>query len=252
MRLIFTGILLLFCLLVTSITRAQVPLSGTVYDSLRRNLVEGVKVQSTGGQRTETDSMGRYKLVVNEADSVSFSYNGKPTQKFPVSAIKDPFHFDIQLHMTIKGKYNTLQEVVVYGKSYRQDSAENRDTYRDIFEYKKPGLKTSINPNNGVVGADVNEIINIFRFQRNKRIKAFQKRLEQQEEDHYVDYRFNKTLVRRVTGIKEPQLSEFMQIYRPSYAFASGSDEVSFYQYILNCAAQFKLRHPLSPATVNP
>jgi hypothetical protein len=243
LRLIYTSISLLACLLVTTITRAQVPLSGTVYDSSRYNLVEGVKVQSTGGQHTVTDSMGRYSLIVNLTDSVTFSYNGKPTQKFPVTAITDPYHFDIRLHMTIKGKYSTLKEVVVYARSYRQDSIENRETYRDIFGYTKPGLKTGINPNNGVVGADVNEIINIFRFQRNKRLKAFKKRLEQQEEDHYVDYRFNKTLVRRITGIQEPLLTEFMMIYRPTYDFVSGSDEVAFNQYILDCAKDFKNKH---------
>ena len=243
LRLIFTGILLLACLLVSTLTRAQVPVSGTVYDSLRRNLVEGVRIQSTGGQHTETDSMGRYSFIVNPSDSIVFSYKGKSTPKFPVSGIVDPYHFDVQLHMTIKGKYSTLKEVVVFAKSYREDSLENRESYRDIFEYKKPGLKTSINPGNGVVGADVNEIINIFRFQRNKRIKAFQKRLEQQEQDHYVDYRFNKTLVRRITGIQEPQLTEFMMVYRPSYEFVSLSDEVAFNQYILDCAAQYKKKH---------
>lgn len=223
-------------------SHAQVTLSGTVYDSLRRNLVEGVLVQSTGGRNTETDSMGRYSLIVSEKDSVVFSYKGKPTQKFPVLGISDPNHFDIRLHMTVKGKYSTLQEVVVYAKSYQQDSAENRDTYRDVFDYRKPRLKSSINPTNGVVGADVNEIINMFRFQRNKRLKAFQKRLEQQEEDQYIDYRFNKTLVRRITRIQEPELTEFMKLYRPSYEFVSLSDEVAFNQYILNCATHFRLK----------
>ena len=219
---------------------AQLILRGTVYDAGKINLVEGVRVVSTGGLFDITDSMGRYAIMVAEKDSVYFSYENKPTQKFAVKTISDQANFNISLHVTVKGKYTTLKEVIVYSKTYRQDSLENRQSYADIFEYRKPGIRAGISPD-GVAGMDVNEIINMFRFKRNKRLRAFQLRLELQEQDKYVNYRFNKLLVRRITQLQGAQLDSFMVLYRPTYAFASQADEMVFNQYILNVSYEYKI-----------
>ena len=218
--------------------KAQLHLSGTVYDSSKVNYVEGVRVVSTGGMFTITDSMGRYTILVSEKDSLLFFYHNKPTQKFVVKDIPDPAHFNISLHVTVKGKYSTLKEVVVRTRWYRLDSLENRENYADIFGYRKPGLSTSIVPGGGV-GADINELINIFRFKRNRRLKAFQNRLEKEEEEKYVNFRFNKNFVRRVTQLKGEALDSFMVKYRPSYEFSVNADEISFNRYILNSSYFF-------------
>lgn len=218
---------------------AQLTVSGTVFDSGRRNYVPNVQVQSTGGSSTRTDTMGHYKILVNEGDSLTFIYKNKPTQKFAVKDIASPGQFDLSLGITVKDGFRTLKEVIVFAKSYRQDSIENRQTYADVYNYHKPTIRTSISPG-GAVGADVDEIINMFRFKRNKRLRAFQARLEQQEQDHYVDYRFNKNFVRRITGLQGAELDSFMVRYRPNYQFASMADEVSFNKYVLNASYAFK------------
>ncbi len=238
---------LFFTLLSGSDVQAQLTVSGTVFDISRINFVENVRVVSTSGMFTVTDSMGRYEILVGEKDSLVFFYNNKPTQKFAVASIQDPVHFDISLRMPIKGKYGLLKEVTVFSKSYRMDSIENRQTYADVFNFQKPGIQTSVSPD-GAVGADANELINIFRFKRNKRLKAFQHRLEQQEQEKYVNYRFNKIYVRRVTGLQSPQLDTFVVWYRPDYEFARNADELTFNQYILNAFYQFQKITPASPA----
>ncbi|MBL0055417.1 MAG: hypothetical protein IPP31_04355 [Chitinophagaceae bacterium] len=226
--------------LVSTRLSAQLTLSGVVYDSSRINLVEGVRVVSTGGLFTVTDSMGRYAITVNEKDSVTFLYRNKPTQKFAVSTIPDPSKFNISLHVTVKGKYSTLKEVIVYSRSYRQDSLENRQTYADVFDFQNPTVRTSTSPD-GMVGADVNELINMFRFKRNKRLRAFRLRLEGQEQDRYVNYRFNKTTVKRITGLEGEALDTFMLRYRPDYEFVSNADELQLNQYILNASYRYKM-----------
>lgn len=219
---------------------AQVTVTGTVFDSSKRNYVENVIVQSTGGKMVLTDSMGRYKIAVAENDSLSFIYQNKPTQKFAVKDITDLAQFDISLRVRVKGGYSTLKEVMIYARSHRQDSIENRQTYGDVYNFRNPTIRTSISPS-GAVGADVNEIINIFRFQRNKRLKAFQARLEQQEQDKFVSYRFNKNFVRRITQLQGAELDSFMVRYLPTYEFASTADEVTFNKYILNSSYAFKI-----------
>jgi hypothetical protein len=219
---------------------AQLTVTGTVFDSSKRNYVENVRVESTGGKYTLTDSMGRYKIPVTEKDSLTFIYQKKPTQKFVVKDIADLAQFDISLPVHVKGGYHTLKEVVIFARSYRQDSLENRQDYEDVYNYRNPTIRSSLSPG-GIAGADVNEIINLFRFKRNKRLRAFQARLEQQEQDHFVSYRFNKNFVRRITQLKGPELDTFMVWYLPTYEFASTADEVTFNKYILNSSYAFKI-----------
>jgi hypothetical protein len=229
----------LLCLWVSASTAQQV-ISGTVFDSSRINFIPGVKVINNAGQFALTDSMGKYSIAVSEKDSLAFMYNNKTTIKFAVQSATDPNHFDVSIKVPYRGKYKVLKEVIVRTRTYKEDSIENRQDYAKIFNYQKPALQTSIGPS-GVPGADVNEIINIFRFKRNKRLKSFQLRLEQAEQEKYINYRFNKTLVKRITQLKEEQLSMFMIRYRPTYEFASNADELVFNQYILNCSYKYKL-----------
>ncbi|MFZ1372037.1 MAG: hypothetical protein WAR78_16755 [Ferruginibacter sp.] len=230
-----------FCILCTagSVT-AQLTITGTVFDSSKKNYVEAVRVESTGGRYAVTDSMGRYSITVAENDSLRFIYLNKPTQKFIVKDIPNINQFDISLHVNVKSRYSILKEVVVYSRHYREDSIENRQVYGDIYNFRNPTIRTSVSPG-GAVGADVNEIINMFRFKRNKQLKRFQARLEQQEQDKFVSYRFNKKFVGRITQLRGAELDSFMVRYTPSYEFASMADEITFNKYILNASYAFKI-----------
>ena len=238
----YLKIILLFLFFICTGDRltAQVIISGTVYDSSKINPVENVKVESIGGKFTWTDSTGHYKIQVTEKDSLAFVYQNKPTQKFAVKDIADPSRFDISIRVKVKSKYSTLKEVIVFARSYREDSIENRQTYADVYNFRNPTIRTSVSPD-GAVGADVNEIINIFRFKRNKRLKAFQARLEKQEQEKFVSYRFNKNFVKRITQLQGAELDSFMVRYQPSYEFASMADEITFNKYILNASYRFKI-----------
>lgn len=230
---------MLILLTIVSQAKGQIMVSGTVLDSSKLNYVENVRVVSTGGLFAITDSLGKYSIMTNENDSLVFFFKNKPTQKFPVRSIADPSRFDISLRITVKGKYRVMNEVVVFSKSHKQDSLENRQAYADIFQYQKPGLSTSVLPGGGV-GADLDELINIFRFKRNKRLKSFQLRLEKEEQEKYITYRFNKINVKRITGLSGPSLDSFLVWYRPEYEFTRMSDELTFNQYILNAFYQFR------------
>ena len=68
----------------------------------------------------------------------------------------------------------------------------------------------------------------------------FQKRLAQEEEDKYVNYKFNSTLLKRVTGLTGILLDKYKLQYRPSYEFVATAAELEFYEYILDTADKFK------------
>ena len=139
----YLKIILLFLFFICTGDRltAQVIISGTVYDSSKINPVENVKVESIGGKFTWTDSTGHYKIQVTEKDSLVFVYQNKPTQKFAVKDIADPSRFDISIRVKVKSKYSTLKEVIVFARSYREDSIENRQTYSDVYNFRNPTIR---------------------------------------------------------------------------------------------------------------
>ena len=87
---------------------------------------------------------------------------------------------------------------------------------------------------NGTPGLDPNEIINLFRFRRNRNLRALQDRLIAQEQDKFINYRFSKTLVKRITGLKDGRdLDTFMYAWKPDYEFTAFATDLEFHTYIL-------------------
>jgi len=216
---------------------------GTVYDSSRNYPMESVSVLSTSGKGTMTNAEGHYEIEVEETDSIWFSYLNKPTRKFPVQKIINPFEFDISIQVNVP----LMKEVKIRPRNYKLDSMQNRLDYAKIFNYQKPKIKT-VTPQFGVgAGFDLDEIINMFRFRRNRSMASFQKRLLQEEHDKFVDHRFNKALVRRLTLLEGNQLDSFMRVFRPSYMFTKLSGDYEFQQYIKAALYRFKRGLPPDP-----
>ncbi len=218
----------------------QMTVSGTVYDLTKTIPVKEVYVKATNGNTAVSDSNGRYRIFTAKNDSLTFSYLGKPTAKFSVNQIADVANFDISLHIRVSEKFKTLKEVRVYAKNFQQDSIANREQYAKLFNYQKPGIRPTTDSYTGAAGLDLGELINIFRFKRNKQMRRMQERLQEQEQENYINYRFNKTTVKRITRLNGKDLELFMKQYRPDFEFTESSSLVGFYQYILNASYQFK------------
>lgn len=220
-----------------------------MYDSSRTYPVELVTVQSTGGRMTTTDSTGFYSIDVGERDSVWFSYLGKPTPKYPVLKIADVTQFDIALRL----KNDLLKEVRVRTRNYKEDSVQNRRDYAKAFNFKRPSLGTMTSVSSSGVGFDIQEIIRLFQFRKNRSMERFRERLEQEERDKFINHRFTKALVKRLTGIEqEAELLDFMTKYRPTFEFAAGTSDYDFQFFIKVAYDEYKrTKQPASnPATI--
>lgn len=216
----------------------QIIVRGRVMDKTKINLVENVSVYGTNGATSITDSLGRYHIAIGPEDSVYFSYSGRETPKYALNTIPDISQFDIAIEKSIPGKYTTLSEVVVVSRSYRQDSVENREQYAKIFNYEKPGIKTT--SGGGTAGFDLNELINSFRFKRNKRLRNFQSWLEDLEQERYINYRFNDIYVKRLTGLQKPFLDTFMVWFKPPYELLASLNEWQLGEYVLEMNNKFQ------------
>jgi hypothetical protein len=200
-------------------------------------------VLSTSGKGAITNTEGHYEIEVTEKDSIWFSYLNKPTIKFPVLKISNPFGFDISLQVNIP----VLREVKVRPRNYRADSLQNREDYARIFDYQKPKIKTVTPQYGAAAGFDLDELINMFRFKRNKSMLAFQKRLLLEEKEKFVDHRFSKALVRRLTSLTGNELDSFMLIYKPPYEFTLFTSDYEFQEYIKEAYRRYLVGLPPIP-----
>lgn len=231
-------ILLLSCFLFifSGVSYAQsFRLHGTVYDYFSKQPLDAVTVYSSAGSHAITDSTGKYAIDVAWKDSVWFSYLNKATQKYPVDTISNPVNFEVALYVNVAW----LPEVKVKTNNYRLDSIQNRLDYAKYFNFRKPGVRltsaspaSSYVPGSVTVGIDLDELINMFRFKRNRRIESLQTRLIEQEQDKYIDHRFTKYFVRQLTRIDSADLKDFMTKYRPDYYSLLLLNDIDFGQYI--------------------
>jgi len=211
-------------------------LKGTVFDSSRIYPLEAVSVLTTAGRGTVTNSQGRYEIEVTLKDSIWFSYLNKPTVKYPVAKINDYTQFDLSLQINIP----VLPGVKIAPRNYKLDSIRNRIEYEKIFNFHRPNISslTTIGPTGA--GIDIDELIRVFQFRKNKNMEKFQERLLLQEQDKFIEHRFSKALVRRLTQLDGSALDSFMTIYRPDFEFTATSSDYDFQTYIKDSYEKFK------------
>ncbi len=239
MRPFFRITLFIILMAAFSPMQAQVRVSGTVFEMNRTFPLRSVSVLSTKGRGTTTDSLGRYSIVVAEDDSLYFSYLGKPTPKYAVNTIPAVHQFDIALHVNV----TTLKEIRVMPRDYRQDSMQNRQDYAKVFDFKKPGLGLSSSApasGNFGVGLDLEQLINVFLFRRTRSIASFQQRLLREEQDKYVEYRFSRAKIRKVTGLMGTDIDTFTRYYSPPYDFVTEASEYELLEYMKKAGEQYK------------
>ena len=237
MKHLYTILISVFIFFSSAVHAQSYTLHGTVYDHFNRQPVQLVTVFASNGKVALSDTVGRYNIIVSEKDSVWFSYLGKQTMKYPVDTITNPSNFEIALYIDVAW----LPEVRVRTPNYKLDSLQNRAEYAKYFDFKKPGLKvvsaspSSYVPGSVTVGLDLDEIINMFRFRRNRQILSLQERLIQQEHDKYINHRFTKYFVIQLTGLKETEINYFMDVYRPQYEKLLMMNDIEFGVYIQQC-----------------
>jgi hypothetical protein len=219
-------------ILIFSVARAsgqEVIIHGTVFNMYKTHPLEAVSVISSSGRGTLTDANGNYIIRVNQTDSLSFSYLGRATQMFAVKDMNPSTGFDIALHVNPE----MLGEVQVAPRNYHMDSLQNRIDYEKSFNYKKPGLKLSSPGSGGLgVGLDLDALINMLKFKQIHRAEAFRSRLINDEEEKFIDHRFSRYIVKKITHLDGDRLDSFMVAFRPSYEFAKAATDYEFYDYI--------------------
>jgi hypothetical protein len=99
-----------------------------------------------------------------------------------------------------------------------------------------------LNISGGGVGLGIDALWNAFS-RSGKNAKRLRERIDQDYHQDVIDYRFNRTLVANITGLKDKKLTDFMQKYRPGYFFVLNATD---YEFITSIKTNYKryLRNP--------
>ena len=113
-----------------------------------------------------------------------------------------------------------------YSKAYGSNA------YRDVLTLT-PGLGA---------GISIDALWNMFS-RSGKNAARLQAVIERDNRENQIDYRFNKTFVGNITGLKDPQLSDFMLKYRPGYYTVTTTSQYEFVNSIRTNLKRY-LRNP--------
>ncbi|HET6256875.1 MAG TPA: hypothetical protein VFE32_22580 [Puia sp.] len=231
MRYIFYLFVLLLCGGVTA--NAQQFLTGKVYVKGSSDTLISVSIHNITEQRYDlSDEDGSYRIQAAPGDHISFSSVGHKTDTITVTA--SILTADYPVYLEIRPQ--TLQAVRVEYNNYQLDSMDRRKEYSWVYDH---GNTPRLDPARKGDGVGVN--MNIFRHSGSpeKQRERLEKRLLKEEEDYYVDFRYNKDYVARITHLKGDSLKAFMKKYRPSYEYCRKAATVDILVYINDCYKQF-------------
>jgi hypothetical protein len=217
----------------------QTTVKGTVHARRDGNPLRGVSVLAVSGAGTATDSLGQYSIRLAVTDSIYFSWLGKVTDRFAVKNLHPDEPFDINLDEV---NVRSLPALLVNGsKDYLQDSLIDRGQYQKVFDYEaKSGLQEkNLNQLGGLgLGWDLN---NMFSPSNDSHTQALQQKLLETEQDKYINHKFNRSLVKKISGLEPPLLDSFMKAYRPrAETLQKFETDYEYYQWISDQAKLFR------------
>src|SRR5258708_92437 len=229
-----TYLFVFFLLLSATESSAQQFLTGKVY---KKNCTEAlvlVSIHNISAQRYDlSEENGSYHIQVVPGDHVSFSSVGYMADTVTVTASMLTADFPVYLDI----RAQTLKAVRVGEFSnYQLDSMDRKKEYAWVYAHDNT---PRMDPNRK--GDGVGVTLNIFRNagSKEKQREKLEKRLAKEEEEFYIDSRYNKDNVAKYTHLQGDSLKQFMQKYRPSYEYCRRAANVDILVYINDSYKQY-------------
>ena len=226
---------ILLCLLFAIPGSAQRYLTGKVFKKNSAEVLQSVSIHNITEQRYDlSEEDGSYRIQAVPGDHIAFSSVGYKADTITVTA--SLLTADCPISLDVRAQ--TLQAVRVGEFSnYQLDSMDRRKEYEWVYDHdNSPKVARDRQGSDGV-----GVTFNVFRNSSSaaKQRISLKKRLEKEEEDYYVDSRYNKDYVTKITHLKGDSLKEFMQRYRPSYEYCRKAANVDILIYINDSYKQY-------------
>lgn len=215
---------------------AQQFVRGRIYDKKKDKVLASVTVRNYSQKIVrQSDFGGNYKINAAEDDVLIFSSISYLPDTVRVTSLMLTNTYDISLEQNPE----LLQSVMVGEyNNYQLDSLSRREEYQKFYDSKK--AKLIDNSSTGSFGLKLSPVS--FFSKKEKQKRTLLRRLQYNEEQYYIDFRFATTYVSRLTALQGDSLHTFMLRYRPTYSYTRKSTQEDMLLYINDNYKLFKLK----------
>lgn len=215
-------------------------LKGTVINAEDKLPVVNALV-AIGSNHTYTDGYGHFTIDNRGSDSITVSHITCKTYRHIISRTI------VTIHIALEPAPINLEEVRVHAhreEEFKKDSITNRQFYSKQFNYTGPKVMDAFTGN--AYNRQPGELISINPLllvqaltKKGTPQYKFRQLLLRDEQQQYVDRKFNRGAVSRITGLKGDTLANFLTKYRPTYKFIKKATDYDVEVYIKDCYKKF-------------
>ncbi|MRG45966.1 hypothetical protein GFS24_12630 [Chitinophaga sp. SYP-B3965] len=177
----------------------------TLYPATVRNQNTNAKVFSDNG--------GYYRISARKGDVIIVSFIGYVSDSFTVTNYAGSETHDVRL----REQERFLPGVDISGKwnPYQLDSISRAEEFKPFLETDNRSLVDKSKRGQGGFGLVFSPFSRYS--QKEKDLRKFKKLYEDYNEQSYIDYRYSKAFVSKVTGLTGDSLLQFVYKYTPSH-----------------------------------
>lgn len=228
--------LIFLLVLLTGKAFAQDKVEGIVFDNASKERMALVNVQNmTNGKSTYDNLKGEFALDAKIGDVLIFT-----KQYYKPDTIKIINYNSLAVYL--QPTTRVLQQVNIRDTvlTPEQQLANTKREYNKI--YGPLGDKDMLSVGPGGVGLSIDALYNMFS-RSGRQAEHLRNNIQEDYHQSVIDYRFNRKLVASITGLKDKELTDFMQKYRPGYFFVTTATD---YEFIASIKSNLKryLRRP--------
>ena len=211
--------------------------AGIVFDKNSKDRIAKINVVNLNtGKSVYNNLNGVFTIDAQPGDQLVFK-----KQDYYSDTVKIESYLPLAIYMgrtAIQLQEVTIRDSMINPNSKRAlAKKENSKAYgtlanRDIIS----------TPTMGGAGISIDGLWNTFS-REGRNAENLRKIIDQDYRQDVIDYRFNRALASRITGLKDKQLTDFMQKYRPGYYFVIKASEYEFISSIKSNLKRY-LRNP--------
>ena len=223
---------------------AQTAIEGIVFDTHTRQRISQAFIYNTANdQGGYNNTRGEFTIEASPGDILIAAAKGYHPDTLVVADKKV-----VLFNMTRSTIW--LDEVsVVARRSPEERLQANKREYSTAYSKGDAGSIFSTAPTGA--GLSIGALYSLIS-REGKNSRKLQEIIERDYRESVIDYRFTPDLVSSVTGLKDDDLRDFMQQYRPSYYFVLSANDYNLVFYIRSSLARYRQNpaaHRLPPLT---
>lgn len=225
-----SGLLLCFLLICNRCFCQDKTVAGIVFDNDSKSRIATVNVSNiTTGISIYNNLKGEFKIAAKQGDLLVFTRLGYHPDTTKIGN-------DLPQAIYMERLAIQLKEVTIHDSTLtpEQRLELTKQDYTKI--YGSLAYRNFLSTSSGGAGLSIDALWN--SISRSGRNAAHLRELIQQDyEQEVIDYRFNRTFVGNITGLKDQKLTEFMFRYRPGFYTTLNASE---YEFVAMIRANFR------------